>query len=457
MSGRVRRRRIHAPFEATAGLRAQLVPAGRPGDGHRVEVRGLHHDRGGVRADLGAGPAHHPGQSDGTGTVGDEQVVGAQVADHVVQGGQLLPRLCATDHDRPVQPVRVVRVDRLPGLQHHVVGEVDGQRDRAHPGQLHPAGQPARTRPGRVDTGHRDRDEERAGLGLRTHRVAVRHGSRRVERHRITERHPGGLGRLAGETTQRQAVAAVRGDGDVQHLFPQLQHRCRVVAGGRVVATSRRQDHDPVVLVAQPELTGGADHPVGDVPVRLPRRDREPTGQHRTGQRDDDQVTDGEVVRAADDPARSRHVVAGRIVVLRAHVDPAPADHLAVLLRLVDVGQHSTNHQRTGDVGSGLLDRLDLQTGPDQVLGQAAPVEILGQGRVVPQPAQRRPHRAASIDDALIGRVPAVNGCSARLPRSCRACPRRRYGTSGCGRRPSRRRSPSRRSSPPRRPPAPAG
>ena len=102
-----------------------------------------------------------------------------QVADHVVEGGQLLPRVRATDHDRPVQPVRVVRVDRLPGLQHHVVGDVDGQRDRAHPGQLHPAGQPARARPGRVDAGHRDGDEERAGVGLRAHRVAVGHGGRR--------------------------------------------------------------------------------------------------------------------------------------------------------------------------------------------------------------------------------------------------------------------------------------
>ena len=154
------------------------------------------------------------------------------------------------------------------------------------------------------------------------------------------------------------------------------------------------------------------------------------------------------------------------VVVLRPDVDPAPADDLAVLLRLVDVGQHPTDHQRTGDIGTGLLDRLDLQTGADQVLGQAATVEIVGQRGVVPQPAQRRPHRAPSIGrphrapsiaDALIGRVPAGNGCSARLPRSCRACPRRRCGTSGCGPRPSRTRNPSRRSSPPRRPPAPAG
>ena len=96
---------------------------------------------------LGGRPAHHPGQPDRAGVVGDHQVVGVQRADHVVEGGQLLPFDRLADHDRAVEPVGVVGVDRLPGLQHHVVGDVDGQRDRPHPGQLDPAGQPARARP----------------------------------------------------------------------------------------------------------------------------------------------------------------------------------------------------------------------------------------------------------------------------------------------------------------------
>ena len=71
---------------------------------------------------------------------------------------------------------------------------------------------------------------------------------------------------------------------------------------GLLVDLEQPQHDDAVVVVAEAELAGRADHAVGDVAVGLARRDREPAGQHRAGQRDDDEVADGEVVRAADDP-----------------------------------------------------------------------------------------------------------------------------------------------------------
>ena len=83
----------------------------------------------------------------------------------------------------------------------------------------------------------------------------------------------------------------------------------------------------PGVVVAEPELAGRADHAVGDVAVGLPGGDREPAGQHGPGQRDRDQVADGEVARAADDAARAR----------LADVDLAAADRLLAAGELLDV------------------------------------------------------------------------------------------------------------------------
>ncbi len=85
-----------------------------------------------------------------------------------VQRAQRLPRPCPADHDRAPQPVAVVAVDRLSELEHHVVGDVDRQRDRPHPGQLDPAGQPRWSGCCGVEAGHGARDEDRAAAGSST-------------------------------------------------------------------------------------------------------------------------------------------------------------------------------------------------------------------------------------------------------------------------------------------------
>ena len=73
------------------------------------------------------------------------------VAVDPVEGGQPLARSGAAYDDRAGELVAVEAVDRLTELEHHVVGDVDGQRDRPHAGQLDPAGHPVResARPGR--------------------------------------------------------------------------------------------------------------------------------------------------------------------------------------------------------------------------------------------------------------------------------------------------------------------
>jgi len=103
------------------------VAAGRPGDDDGREVRRLQQDRRRHRADLGRAAAHHAGERDRTAAVGDEQVLGVERAVLAVQGGQPLPRLRPADHDLALQRVEVEGVQRLPQLEHHRVGDVDGE------------------------------------------------------------------------------------------------------------------------------------------------------------------------------------------------------------------------------------------------------------------------------------------------------------------------------------------
>src|SRR5690606_23053668 len=69
----------------------------------------------------------------------------------------------------------------------------------------------------------------------------------------------------------------------------------------------------------------------------------------------------------------------------------APADHLAVLLRLLDEAQHASDGERAGNV-TRLLDRLDLQAGPDQPLGDLTGAHVVGQLDQLAQPGNRDPH-----------------------------------------------------------------
>ncbi len=59
---------------------------------------------------------------------------------HIIQGRQLLPFGRLAYDDDAVEQIRVVGMDRLTGLQHHVVGDIDCQRYRAHTRQLDAAG-----------------------------------------------------------------------------------------------------------------------------------------------------------------------------------------------------------------------------------------------------------------------------------------------------------------------------
>ena len=149
------------------------------------------------------------------------------------------------------------------------------------------------------------------------------------------------------------------------------QHRAGVVAG---LAGALGQHDDAVVVLADPELAGRADHPGGHVAVGLAGGDLEVAGQHAAGQDHHDQVAGREVVRAADDALR----LAGRRW-RQPTSTCAPVDGLAVLLRLGLHREHPADHERAADLLARLLDRLELEAERGQPRGELLRGDVGGQ------------------------------------------------------------------------------
>jgi len=79
-------------------------------------------------------------------------------------------------------------------------------------------------------------------------------------------------GQFPGQPASRQAVAAIGGYRQLDHRVIEAQHLNGVVPGCRGI---RGQHDNPGVVVAEPQLGGRTDHPVGGPAVGGLRRDRE--------------------------------------------------------------------------------------------------------------------------------------------------------------------------------------
>ena len=172
---------------------------------------------------------------------------------------------------------------------------------------------------------------------------------------------------LARDAANREAVATIRRDIDLDGLAVQAEDRQHVGAGDQpgqglgVAGEAPRQHDDPVVILAQAELTLGADHAGREVPIGLARGDRERalgSRQHATGQNHRDQVADLEVVGPADDPLGLARAIG------LADVDRAPVDGLAILLRLGLAGEHPADDDRALHLAG--IQALLLQADLDQ-------------------------------------------------------------------------------------------
>ena len=87
-----------------------------PADADRVEHGRFDDDLGRPLLDLASRAAHHAGDGEDPGGIGDDQGVWVEVADHVVERLESLTAAGRPDHDPPVADGRrVERVDRLAG------------------------------------------------------------------------------------------------------------------------------------------------------------------------------------------------------------------------------------------------------------------------------------------------------------------------------------------------------
>ena len=98
--------RVDALLPAVRALGAQAVALGGAVDPVRLEVRRLEQDGRRLVADLGLLAAHDPGERDAALGVGDQQVVGHELAVDAVERAQLLARRRAADDDLPAGELR---------------------------------------------------------------------------------------------------------------------------------------------------------------------------------------------------------------------------------------------------------------------------------------------------------------------------------------------------------------
>ncbi len=365
-------------------------------------MRGLQHDVHSGPADLGRSAAHHAGQPDRAGGVGDHHVVGVQRAVHSVEHGEPLSRTRTPNDDVAGEQRAVVGVHRLAGFEHHVVRDVDSQRDRPHAGMHEPAGQPGRRRRGAVKAGHRQQAQQVAARDILDRRRPARLVRRRcADAGGITELDVECVRRLPRHAAHRVGVAAVGRDVEVEDVVAQAEHVDRV----RTDLGRRRQHHDCAVLVAERELTGRADHAVADVSVGLAGADLEAARQDGPGQAHDDVVADREVDCATDDPAWRRF----------ADVDLAVADRLLELRQLLDL-QHLPDDERTGHVATRAMQPFELEAERDQPRTEVFCGDIRGELDIVAQPGGTDAHQGSPRNDSEKRTSPSNMSCMSSIP-----------------------------------------
>ena len=153
------------------------------------------------------------------------------------------------------------------------------------------------------------------------------------------------------ETADREAVATVRGDVQFDDRVTETEQLVAVRAG---FGGTGLEHQDARMVFADTEFRDGADHAVGHLAVRLASGDFESAGQHRAGQRNDDEVTLVEIARATDDATGLGF----------ADLDLAEADRLLELGQFGD-GDDLADDQRAVDRLE-CVEFLDFESHPDE-------------------------------------------------------------------------------------------
>ena len=247
---------------------------------------------------------------------------GVEVAKRPVERAQLLARACVPHDDPAAGQLRAVEgVQRAPPHVHDVVRHVDDVRDRAHVGEEEPRPQPLRRRADRDVAERPGRCSEdsaaKSSIAMSTSSASTICRilwCRRVQLASEQRRD------LARETDHREQVDAIHRRRHVEHLVADRQHVDERRPGLGAVG----QHHDPGVVVSEPDLVLGEDHPARRLAAQLALVERlVEDRQERPGERDGNGRASLEVPRAADD-------LAG---VSLPHVDLADAQPIGVRMR----------------------------------------------------------------------------------------------------------------------------
>ncbi len=159
---------------------------------------------------------------------------------------------------------------RLAELEHHVLGDVDQQRDRAHATAAQALGHPQRGLGGGVDTFDDAAQVTRcfgAGVELDGQLTAADGGNRLGGE--IQHVAAGGGGDVVGDAAQAEAVGAVRGQLDLDAGVRQAQVLDQSLADRCVI----RQFQQAGSIVVQAQLLGRAQHAIGLDTAQLGRLD----------------------------------------------------------------------------------------------------------------------------------------------------------------------------------------
>ena len=208
-----------------------------------------------------------------------------------------------THHDRSVQRVLVEGVHRLAEFQHHVLGHVNEEADRAHAAAAQAFGHPCRRRCGRVHAVDHPTDETRhffAGIEFHNERrIAARRDRRGVERHDFAV---AGGGDIEGDTAHAEAVGAVRGELQFDARIGQTEIRRQRRADRRV----GRQFQQAGGVGVDAEFPRRAQHAVGVDIAQFRGLDRDFADPRADGGERRDQAR-ARIRRAADDLLQHAH------------------------------------------------------------------------------------------------------------------------------------------------------
>ena len=325
--------------------------------------------------------AHDAGQCHHLAGVGDDQGIAVQGQFGLVQQGQGLTRARVAYFDVTVEPRQVEGVHGLAEFEHHVVGDVDGRRNRADAAATQFLDHPLGRARGGVDAG--DDPARVAGLtrfvadphrqlsvGLRRDRIDLRrvHGD------------PVARADLARDPAHAQAVAAVGREIDLHQQVIQAQVGVQVDARGRVGG----QHHQAGAIVGQAQFALRAQHALGLHAAQFGHADLDPARQPRPGTGEGHAQTGGDVGRAADH-------LEGIVGPGRDLADPQ-LGRTGML-----GGAQNVADDHAAEIAGGRLDRVDFQPQHGQLADQGVRPDCY---RSKAAPGQR-------------GRRPAINGTGA--------------------------------------------